>query len=228
MSNSQRPLFAPQSLSARADSITQNMMRHVSDFVKTKVGGGQTSSRRGGPSPERLAFRPSRLPIPRAAAPDQTRRGRPPRFDLNVRTVSSREGRIARTRGPDPMAPRRSIRLKLTSPRGFRRPWLRLDALRGQWHEKARFRHGLCLLPFCQQKRHLRWRGQERQCRLRPDKPAREMRCASVFAAEMSSFDSSPLAPPSSTGCGRTWERRERRKDAPKETAARAPWCWRG
>ena len=54
------------------------------------------------------------------------------------------------------------------------------------------------------------------------------MRFAFVFAAEMLSFDSSPRAPPCSTGCGRTWERRERRKAAPKEIAAHARWCWRG
>ena len=89
------------------------------------------------------------------------------------------------------------------------------------------FGHGLCLLPFCPQKLHLRG-GQERRCRLRPDQPARETRCAFVFGAGMLISASSPLARPSSTGCGRTWERRERRKAAPKEIAAHARWCWRG
>ena len=53
------------------------------------------------------------------------------------------------------------------------------------------------------------------------------MRCAFDFGARTLLSASSPLAPPFSTGCGRKWERRERRKAAPKETAAHAPWCWR-
>ena len=91
----------------------------------------------------------------------------------------------------------------------------------------ARLRPGVCILPFCPQKLHLR-RVRSDRCRLRPDQPPRAMRCASDFGAGTLLSASSPRARPCSTGCARKWERRERRKVAPKAIAARARWSWRG